>query len=390
MSFSMLSRGESYHDGPDLSLGAKLLRLNWLLAALIAATAGVGFLMLYSVAGGDLDPWARTQIVRFAFGFGMMILVALIDVRLWRGFSIWIYLFALMLLVGVELIGTTGGGAQRWLKIGPLTLQPSEFMKIALVMALASYYHWLGPDRVNRPLWILAPIVLALAPALLVAKQPDLGTAMLLVLGAGVVMFLAGVSWWFFGFVFSSAAIAVYAVIISRGTSWQILKDYQYRRIETFLNPDADKLGAGYNIRQSTIAIGSGGLDGKGFLEGTQKKSLYLPEPHTDFIFASLAEEFGFRGGLGLLALYMTIILVATFGAMRISSSFGRLLCGGVLATFFFFFSINMAMVMGLAPVVGVPLPLVSFGGTSMLVLLFGFGLMFSALIHRDDSMRRR
>lgn len=390
MSLSMWTRHQSYHDGPDLALGNKLLRLNWFLAALIAATAGVGFLMLYSVAGGDIDPWARTQIVRFAFGFGMMILVALIDLRLWRSFSIPIYLLALALLVAVELVGQIGMGAQRWLKIGPVTIQPSEFMKIALVMALASYYHWLGPDRVNRPLWIVVPIIMALAPALLVAKQPDLGTAMLLLLGAGVVMFLAGVSWWFFGAVVTSGAIAVYAVIISRGSSWQILKDYQYRRIETFLNPDADKLGAGYNIRQSTIAIGSGGLDGKGFLEGTQKKSLYLPEPHTDFIFASLAEEFGFRGGFGLLALYMTIILVATLGATRIASSYGRLLSGGVLATFFFFFAINMAMVMGLAPVVGVPLPLISFGGTSMIVLLFGFGLLFSALIHRDDPMRRR
>lgn len=390
MAVSLLMRSERYYDSPELGLGGKLLRFNWLLAALIAATAAVGFVMLYSVAGGDLDPWARTQIVRFAFGFGMMILVAMIDLRLWRAFSAPLYLFALALLLAVEFAGQIGMGAQRWLRLGPLNLQPSEIMKIALVMALASYYHWLGPDRVNRPLWIAAPILLALAPAALVAKQPDLGTAMLLILGAGVVMFLAGVTWWFFGVVLTGAAGLVYAVIISRGQSWQLLKDYQYKRIETFLNPESDLLGAGYNIRQSTIAIGSGGLDGKGFLQGTQKSSLYLPEPHTDFIFASLAEEFGFRGGFGLLALYMTIILVATIGATSIASAYGRLLAGGVLATFFFFFAINMAMVMGLAPVVGVPLPLVSFGGTSMLVLLFGFGLLLSALIHRDDQMRRR
>lgn len=390
MAMSILMRSERYYDGPDLSLGGKLLRFNWLLAALIAATAAVGFLMLYSVAGGDLDPWARTQIVRFAFGFGMMILVALIDLRLWRAFSAPLYFVALGLLVAVEIAGEIGMGAQRWLRLGPINLQPSEFMKVALVMALASYYHWLGPDRVNRPLWIAVAVLMALVPALLVAKQPDLGTAVLLILGGGVVMFLAGVTWWFFGAVLTGGACLVYAVIISRGTEWQILKDYQYKRIETFINPELDKLGAGFNIQQSTIAIGSGGLDGKGFLQGTQRISRFLPEPHTDFIFASLAEEFGFRGGFGLLALYMTIILVATIGATRIASSFGRLLSGGVLATFFFFFSINMAMVMGLAPVVGVPLPLVSFGGTSMIVLLFGFGLLLSAMIHRDDPIRRR
>ncbi|MEM9724277.1 MAG: rod shape-determining protein RodA [Pseudomonadota bacterium] len=382
--------GGRYYEAPELSLGAKLLRLNWLLVALIAATAGIGFLMLYSVAGGDLDPWARVQIVRFALGFGAMILIALIDLRLWRLMAGLIYALALGLLIAVELFGSIGGGAQRWLEIGPLRLQPSEFMKVALVLALAAYYHWLGPDRVNRPLWIAAPLILALTPAALVASQPDLGTALLLILGAGVVMFLAGVSWWFFSAVLLGAAAGGYAVAVSRGTDWQILKDYQYRRIETFLNPGADLRGAGYNIRQSEIAIGSGGLDGKGFLEGSQKSLLYLPEPHTDFIFASLAEEFGFRGGIGLLALYMVTLMVATASSFGIASSFGRLLVGGVLATFFFFFAINMAMVMGLAPVVGVPLPLVSFGGTSMMVILFGFGLALCAMVHRDDPMRRR
>ncbi|MEL6980167.1 MAG: rod shape-determining protein RodA [Pseudomonadota bacterium] len=377
-----------FHDRDELTLGAKLLRLNWLLVALIAATASVGFVMLFSVAGGDLDPWARTQITRFALGFGVMMLVAIIDLRLWRTLAAPLYVIALLLLLAVELFGEVGMGAQRWIRLGPLTIQPSEIMKVALVMALASYYHWLEPHKVNRPLWLLAPILLAAAPAALVLKQPDLGTAMLLVLGAGAVMFLAGVSWWFFGLVFGAGAGAVAAALISRGTDWQILKDYQYRRIETFVDPSSDPLGAGYHITQSTIAIGSGGFAGKGFLQGTQTHLSFLPETHTDFIFTTLAEEFGFRGGAGLLILYMTIIVVAAIGAVRISSSFGRLLCAGVATTFFFFFAINIAMVTGLTPVVGVPLPLVSFGGTSMMVLLFAFGLLLSALVHHDDHMR--
>lgn len=379
-----------YDDAHELTIGMKLLRFNWLLAGLLAIAATVGFVMLFSVAGGDMDPWARTQIVRFAFGFGVMMLVALIDIRFWRLAAFPLYLLALALLVAVELFGEIGMGAQRWLRIGPLLLQPSEFMKIALVMALAAYYQWLGPGKASRPLWIAAPIALALAPAGLTAIQPDLGTAILLIAGAGVVMFLAGVSWWFFFMVFTGAGGAIWAAIASRGAEWQLLKDYQYRRIETFLDPSTDPLGAGYHITQSTIAIGSGGLNGKGFMQGSQTHLSFLPEPHTDFIFTTLAEEFGFRGGLGLLGLYMAIILVATIAATRIRSTFGRLLSAGVLATFFFFFAINMAMVMGLAPVVGVPLPLVSFGGTSMMVLLFGFGLLMSAAIHRDDPMRPR
>lgn len=378
-----------FGGGSELSIGEKLLRFNWLLAALLAATACIGFLMLYSVAGGSLDPWARVQIVRFAFGFGVMMLVALIDLRFWRSLALPLYVLGLLLLVGVEIAGETGMGATRWIKIGGFQLQPSEVMKIALVMTLALYYQWLDPDRVSRPLWIAAPLALALVPAMLVLKQPDLGTALLLVAGAGVVMFLAGVSWWFFGGVAMLGVGAVWAVFASKGTEWQLLKDYQFRRIETFLDPTQDPLGAGYHITQSTIAIGSGGFDGKGFLQGSQTHLSFLPEPHTDFIFTTLAEEFGFRGGAGLLGLYMLIILVAMIAAARVKSTFGRLMAAGMAATFFFFFAINMAMVMGLAPVVGVPLPLVSFGGTSMLSLLFAFGLLMSAEIHHDDEMRR-
>lgn len=380
-------RGGDIGGRVETGLGAKLLRVNWLLAALIATVGCVGCLMLYSVAGGSLDPWARTQIVRFSLGFGLMLLVGLIDIRFWRGLAAPIYLGVLALLVLVEVAGATGQGATRWLKIGSVQLQPSEMMKVAMVLALARYYQWLPRERVSRPLWILAPLALAMLPALLVAKQPDLGTALMLIAGAGVVMFLAGVSWWFFGGVVMLCGAGVYAVFASRGADWQLLKDYQFRRIATFLDPSSDPLGAGYHITQSTIAIGSGGLNGKGFLQGPQTHLSFLPESETDFIFTSLAEEFGFRGCASLLGLYMLIVLISMLAAARIRSVFGRLLAGGVAATFFFFFAINIAMVTGMAPVVGVPLPLISFGGTSMLSLLFAFGLLMSAQIHGDDDL---
>lgn len=367
---------------PELSIGAKLLRFNWMLAALLTAVASVGFLMLFSISHGSLDPYARPQIVRFAFGFGLMLLVALIDIRIWRAAAIPFYVLCLAMLVGVELTGEIGKGAQRWLKLGPLSIQPSEFMKIALVAVLAYYYDKIPADRLSRPFWVIPPLLIAGLPTLLVLKQPDLGTALLLMAGAVVVMFLAGVNWRYFAAMGALGGSAIAAVFLSRGTDWQILKDYQYRRIETFLDPSRDPLGAGYHINQSLTAIGSGGVDGKGFMNGTQTRLSFLPEPHTDFIFTTLAEEFGLVGGMSLLALFAAIIVIATISAMRIRSTFGRLLAAGVAATFFFFFAINMAMVMGLAPVVGVPLPLVSYGGTSMLALLFAFGLAMSAEIH--------
>ncbi|MEL6318708.1 MAG: rod shape-determining protein RodA, partial [Pseudomonadota bacterium] len=350
-----------YADDRELTLGRKLLRFNWLLAGLLAAVAAVGFAMLYSIAGGSLDPWARTQIVRFALGFGVMMLVALIDLRFWRAFSAPFYALSLLLLVLVEVAGARGMGAERWILIGPIRVQPSELMKVALVLVLARYYQWLDPARVSRPLWVAIPILLALAPAALVIKQPDLGTALLLLAGAAVLMMLAGVSWWYFGVGALAVAAAVFMVLESKGTDWQLLKDYQYSRIDTFLNPSPDdRRGDGYNIDQAKIAIGSGGFDGKGFEEGTQKRLGFVPELHTDFIFTTLAEEFGFRGGILLLSAYLGIVLLSMLAAARIRSAFGRLVAAGVATTFFLYFAINMGMVSGLLPVVGVPLPLVS------------------------------
>ena len=366
-----------------LSIFQKLLRLNWALILLVCAVAVAGFLMLYSVAGGDLSPWSGRQISRFGAGLVIMLIVALIDIRIWRWFSPIAYLGGIGLLVAVEFVGTKGMGAQRWLDLGPIQIQPSELMKIGLVLALARYYSILERDRVSHPLWLLPPLLMIALPMLLVLKQPDLGTALLLAFGGGVVMFLAGVSWWYFGTAIALAGSAIWAVLESRGTDWQILKDYQYRRIDTFLNPESDPLGAGYHITQSKIAMGSGGLSGRGFMQGTQSRLNFLPEKHTDFIFTTLSEEFGFVGSVSLLVLYL-LILVFCFVAMAANRDrFSALMIGGLSAVFFCFWAANMAMVMGLIPVVGVPLPLVSYGGSAMLVLLISFGLIQSAHVHR-------
>ena len=362
---------------------AKLLYLNWPLVVLTAAVASVGFLMLYSVAGGSWDPWAGSQAQRFGLGLFVMVLAAVIPIWFWRSMSLLAYLVSLALLVAVELFGSVGMGAQRWIDLGFMRLQPSELMKVALVMLLAAYYDWLDVRKVSHPFWVALPVAIILVPTALVLKQPDLGTSILLLAGGGVVMFCAGVSWWYFGTVIAGGVGLVWAVLESRGQSWQLLKDYQYRRIDTFLDPSTDPLGAGYNITQAQIALGSGGWSGKGFMQGTQSRLNFLPEKHTDFIFTTLAEEFGFVGAISLLALYVGIAAFCVVTALRTRNRFAALLSLGVGATFFLYFAVNMAMVTGLAPVVGVPLPLVSYGGSAMLVLMGAFGLVQSAHVHR-------
>ncbi|MEM1079756.1 MAG: rod shape-determining protein RodA [Pseudomonadota bacterium] len=362
---------------------AKALHLNWGLILLLIAVACFGFLMLYSVAGGSMTPWVEPQMKRFALGMTLMFVVAFVPIYVWRNLSVLAYLVSLVLLLAVEFFGVVGMGAQRWIDLGFMRLQPSELMKITLIMLLATYYDVLDVKKTSRPLWVIIPLLAIMIPVALVLKQPDLGTSILLMAGGGVVMFAAGVHWLYFAVVILAGVGLVAAVIFSRGTEWQLLKDYQYRRIDTFLNPENDPLGAGYHITQSKIALGSGGFTGKGFMEGTQSRLNFLPEKHTDFIFTTLAEEFGFIGGISLLALYGLIIAFCLVSALRTRDRFSSLLIIGVAATFFFFFAVNMAMVMGLAPVVGVPLPLVSYGGSAMLVLLVAFGLVQSAHIHR-------
>ncbi len=364
----------------------KVLYINWALVLLLTAVACVGFLMLTSVAGGETSRWAEPQMKRFALGLVLMMMIAMVPIWFWRSISGLAYLGALGLLLLVELFGVIGMGAQRWIDLGFMRLQPSEVMKIALVMVLAAYYDWLPLQKVSRPQWVIPPVILTLVPTALVLKQPDLGTSILLVAGGGIVMFCAGVSWWYFIAVIAAVAALIYTVFASRGTDWQLLQDYQFRRIDTFLDPATDPLGAGYHITQSKIALGSGGWTGKGFMQGTQSRLNFLPEKHTDFIFTTLAEEFGFIGGISLLALYGLIIFFCIVSALQNKDRFGSLLTLGIAATLFLFFAVNMSMVMGIAPVVGVPLPLVSYGGSAMLVLLAAFGLVQSAHVHRARS----
>ena len=361
----------------------KLLSLNWPLVFLLAAVASAGFLMLYSVAGGNIDTWARPQMERFAVGMALMIGLGFVPIWFWRGISVGAYIVCVLLLVAVDVIGHVGMGAQRWLDLGPIKLQPSELMKIALVLLLAAYYDWLDLNKVSRPLWVLIPVVLILVPTALVLQQPDLGTSLLLLMGGAIVMFAAGVSLWYFAAVLGAGVGLVWTVLESRGQPWQLLHDYQFRRIDTFLDPSQDPLGAGYNFTQAQIALGSGGWSGRGFMQGTQSRLNFLPEKQTDFIFTTLAEEFGFVGAGTLLALYALIIGFCLYSALTNRDRFASLLTIGIAGTFFLFFSINMGMVMGLLPVVGVPLPLVSYGGTAMMILLMAFGMVQSAHVHR-------
>ena len=361
----------------------KILYLNWPLIVLLIAVAGVGFLMLTSVAGGRIDRWAEPQIERFALGFILMLIVALVPIWFWRNVSALAFGLSVLLLLFVEFFGVVGMGAQRWIDLGFMRLQPSELTKITLVMVLAAYYDWLDVSKKSRLLYVIIPLVLIAIPVALTLRQPDLGTALLLLMGGGAVMFLAGVHWAYFAGVIALGVGAVFAVFTSRGTGWQLLQDYQYRRIDTFLNPSNDPLGAGYHITQSQIALGSGGWTGRGFMEGTQSRLNFIPEQHTDFIFTTLAEEFGFVGASSLLALYILILVFCIVIARATRDRFAALLVMGIAVAFFLYFAVNMAMVMGLAPVVGVPLPLVSYGGSAMLVLMVAFGLVQSAHIHR-------
>jgi rod shape determining protein RodA len=361
----------------------KVLHLNWALVLLLSAVASVGFVMLYSVAGGSLDPWAAPQMKRFALGMSAMFIVAMVPIWFWRSMAALAYIGSLLLLVAVELFGTTGMGAQRWIDLGFMRLQPSELMKIAVVVMLAAYYDYLDIRKVSRPLWVLVPVFLILLPTALVLRQPDLGTSILIIAGGAIVMFVAGVHWAYFGAVFAMVIGLVAAVFASRGTPWQLLKNYQYKRIDTFLDPSLDPLGAGYHITQSKIALGSGGWNGRGFMQGTQSRLNFLPEKQTDFIFTTLAEEFGFVGGIGILGLFGLVLAFCIASGISNKDRFGALLTIGIGGTFFLFFAVNMSMVMGLAPVVGVPLPMVSYGGSAMLVLLLAFGLVQSAHIHR-------
>jgi len=366
---------------PEMTFGQKLWQVNWLFVLLIAVTASVGFGMLYSAADGKIDPWASRQMARFGVAVLLMIAVAVTSIRFWLRHAYLIYFLSLALLLVVEFAGSVGMGAQRWIDLKFITIQPSEMMKIAIILVLARYFYASRMEDVERLTYIIFPALLLAAPAYLIIRQPDLGTAVILA-ATGVVMFyLAGVRLW----IFITAGIAAVGAIVP---VWNfVLLDYQKQRLLTYLNPERDPLGAGYHVMQSKIALGSGGVFGKGFLEGSQSHLRFLPEMHTDFIFTMLAEEFGLAGGVALLGLYILILVFGFAIAIRCRHHFGRLIAMGVMTTFFLSFFVNIAMVMGLLPVVGMPLPLISYGGTAMLTLMIGFGLVLCAYVHRDTPI---
>jgi rod shape determining protein RodA len=361
------------------SVGQKLHHVTWGLLIVMCLVASIGFAMLYSAANGNADPWAWRQLSRFGTGLVILLAVAMVDLRIWLKHAYWIYLGSFLLLVYVEVAGQIGMGAQRWIDLKLFQLQPSEIVKIATILALARYFHRLNFDRIGRPQLLLAPILLVSAPAILVLNQPDLGTAVMLLLVGAAMFFIAGVRWWKFALL-----IAACAAVVPIG--WNFLHDYQKERIRTFMNPESDPLGAGYHTLQAKIAFGSGGLFGKGFLAGTQSHLNFLPERQTDFILALLAEEFGMVGCLVLLGLYLILLAYGVAIALRCRNHFGRLLAMGLTINLFLYLFINAAMVMGLIPVVGVPLPLISYGGTAMITVMIGFGLIMG--VHINEHLR--
>ena len=376
-------RGELGLKEQSLTLRRKLWSLNWGLLVLIVAVSSIGIMVLYSVAEGEFDGLVARQTARFGIALVPMMLIALTDIRVWLRYAYAIYAVTLALLIAVEVIGSVGMGAQRWVDVGIVRLQPAEFMKVALVLALARYFHTRKREEVSRLRWLMPPAAMVALPVALVIRQPDLGTAILLFLGGGAMFFLAGVAVWQFGLALAGSLAAIPFV-------WQLLHGYQQRRILTFLDPERDPLGAGYHILQSKIALGSGGLFGRGYMDGTQGRLDFLPEKQTDFVFTMLAEEFGLVGSLVLIALYALILAYGVAVALRSRSHFGRLLSMGVGNTFFLYVFVNIAMVTGLIPVVGVPLPLISYGGTAIMTLMIGFGFIMCVSIHRDVPISRQ
>lgn len=350
---------------------------------MICAVVFIGLALLYSAGNGNWNPWASKQFVRFLVSLGVLVFVSLTNLRIWMKYAYLIYAAALVLLVGVELVGTVGMGAQRWLDLGFFQLQPSEVMKIALVLVLARYFHGASLEEVRSFRFMIPPFLLMAMPVMLILKQPDLGTALMLVFASFGMFFIVGVQIWKF-------IVLILAGAVSIPILWTFLHDYQKKRVLTFLDPESDPLGAGYHIMQSKITLGSGGIFGKGFMEGTQSRLNFLPEKQTDFIFTVLSEEFGLIGSLCLLGLFMLIIAYGIFIGMRSNNFFGKLLAWGLTINFALYVFINMGMVMGLMPVVGVPLPLVSYGGTAMLTLFFGFGLIQCVNINREMVIGRR
>jgi len=368
---------------PGKSLKEKLYELNWLLPVLVGMVGLVGVAMIYAATDGIWRYGALQHFIRIGFGGLIMLFVALIDVRIWYRLAYPVYIVGLVLLIGVEFVGVEVNGSTRWLDFGVARLQPSEVMKPAIVLALARYYHDMPTYRVSHIAGLMGALILLALPMALILRQPDLGTTLLLATTGVVIVFLAGISWRIIGFASLFATVAI-PLFFKFG-----LKPYQQERVLTFLDPSRDPAGASYHITQSKIALGSGGVNGKGFMRGTQRQGEYVPENRTDFIFTVIGEEFGLIGGLLTMGLYMAVISVCIWLSMQCKEMFAKLLILGLTTTFTLYIFINLSMVMGLAPVVGVPLPLISYGGTVILAVMGGFGLILSAHLYRGVELPR-
>lgn len=366
-----------------LSIKEKFFGLNWGYILCIILLTTIGLFTLYSAAGGAMTPWAKNQLLRFIVSFFLMLVLALVDVRVYLKYSYLAYFFVLLLLIGVEVFGHIGMGAQRWIDLKLFKLQPSELMKISMVLFLAKYFHSSTLGQIESVRGIVAPILMALFPAALIVLQPDLGTALMLLFTTMVIFFCVGVQMWKF-YALGGGALVLAPI------AWHFLHDYQKNRVLTFLNPERDPLGSGYHIIQSKIALGSGGVFGKGFLNGTQSHLNFLPEKHTDFIFTMLSEEFGLVGGLIVILLNLIIIVYGFLFAYRITSYYGKLVVIGLNTNYFMYVFINIAMVLGLLPVVGIPLPLISYGGTVMLSVMASFGIILCMDINRNVNLGRQ
>ncbi|HVZ07174.1 rod shape-determining protein RodA [Rhodopila sp.] len=378
----MLSERRLWRE-PSFDLMGKIFRINWLYVLLLCALAGVGYTALYSAAGGSPEPYANRHVLRFAFGLVLMLGIGMIDIRFIARLAWPLWALCVGLLVLVLRMGHVGKGAQRWLDLGGLQLQPSEMMKLALILALAAWFHRASWERMGNPLFLIPPLLATLIPVGLILKEPNLGTAAITGALGGALFFGAGVRWWKF--------ILVLAPMPFLGSFvYHHMHDYQRARIDTFLHPESDPLGAGYNIIQSKIALGSGGMWGKGFLQGTQGHLDFLPEKQTDFIFTMIGEEFGLVGAVCVIGLLCLIILGGMLIGMRCRNQFGRLVAFGISCNFFLYVFANIAMVMGAIPVGGVPLPLVSHGGSAMLTVMAGFGVLMSVHVHRDVEFPAR
>jgi len=374
----MLYSRQSLHS--PFSIRDKLFNLDFTLFFSILLLGVISIFAQFSSSGGNFDYYSKSHFVRFCFFFILFLAVSFTPIRFWHSTSFVIFIFLLALLIYVKFNGIQSQGSRRWVNLFVINLQPSELMKIGIILFLSNYYHKISEGDVNKIRFLLYPVIAILAPFILVISQPDLGTAILILLSGVVVTWLAGVKWKIFAYL-SILAVILTPIAIS------FLKPYQRSRILTFLNPDSDPLGAGYQIIQSKIAIGSGGLFGKGYLNGSQAYLNFLPEKHTDFIFTLYSEEFGFLGSVFMICLYSLIIYRIIRIGNETRSIFGKLYCFGFANAFFIYVAVNMSMVLGLLPIVGAPLPILSYGGSSMLAIMFGLGIVMSCNVYRNNTV---